>query len=92
MSKSAGSLVIVMALCVLGAYVDLRAGEAVYEPSWQSLETAAIPQWLKDAKFGVYTHWGVFSVPAHGGPDYIKNLYGGAVPTNVPASASSASA
>ena len=28
-----------------------------------------------DAKFGMYTHWGIYSVPAHGGPDYIKELY-----------------
>lgn len=49
----------------------------VFRPSWDSLSENANPQWLLDAKFGVYTHWGVYSVPAHGGPDYIKNLYGG---------------
>ena len=38
---------------------------------------STIPEWLKDAKFGVYTHWGVYSVPAHGGPDYVRNLYEG---------------
>jgi len=48
-----------------------------FEPAWESLSKQPIPEWLMDAKFGVYTHWGVFSVPAHGGPDYIKNLYGG---------------
>jgi len=48
-----------------------------FSPSWDSLSKNVIPQWLLDAKFGVYTHWGVYSVPAHGGPDYIKNLYGG---------------
>jgi len=48
-----------------------------YLPTWASLSQKAIPDWLKDAKFGVYTHWGVYSVPAHGGPDYIRNLYAG---------------
>ena len=48
------------------------------EPNWDSLSQQEIPQWLKDAKFGVYTHWGVYSVPAHGGPDYVRNLYEGA--------------
>ena len=48
-----------------------------YKPNWDSLSTKDLPEWLLDAKFGVYTHWGVYSVPAHGGPDYIKNLYGG---------------
>ena len=48
-----------------------------FSPSWESLSKNPLPQWLLDAKFGVYTHWGVYSVPAHGGPDYVKNLYGG---------------
>lgn len=47
-----------------------------YESTWDSLSKNPLPEWMKDAKFGVYTHWGVYSVPAHGGPDYIKNLYG----------------
>ncbi len=58
----------------------LSAGAAdpqPYEPEWESLSRTPIPEWMKDAKFGLYTHWSVFSVPAHGGPDYIKNLYGG---------------
>ncbi len=49
-----------------------------FQPTWESLSQQQIPQWLKDAKFGVYTHWGVYSVPAHGGPDYVRNLYEGA--------------
>ncbi len=54
------------------------AGETqTYKPTWESLSQKAIPEWMEDAKFGLYTHFGVFSVPAHGGPDYIKNLYGG---------------
>ncbi len=52
------------------------AGEKA-EPNWESLSKKEIPEWMKDAKFGIYTHWGVFSVPAHGGPDYVRNLYAG---------------
>ena len=37
-----------------------------YLPTWNSLRTHATPQWLRDAKFGIYTHWGVYSVPANG--------------------------
>lgn len=51
--------------------------EERFEGSWESLSTNPIPEWMKDAKFGIYTHWSVFSVPAKGGPDYIKNLYSG---------------
>ncbi len=35
-----------------------------YQPSWQSLDKRPIPQWYKDAKFGIFIHWGVYSVPA----------------------------
>ncbi len=37
-----------------------------YEPSWNSLRRHVTPQWLRDAKFGIYTHWGIYSVPACG--------------------------
>jgi alpha-L-fucosidase len=37
-----------------------------YAPTWNSLKTHRTPQWFQEAKFGIYTHWGVYSVPAHG--------------------------
>jgi len=38
-----------------------------YAPAWGSLIKHATPQWFnKDANFGIYTHWGVYSVPAKG--------------------------
>ncbi len=40
--------------------------EPKYLPTWNSLRAHFTPQWLKDAKFGIYTHWGIYSVPAHG--------------------------
>jgi alpha-L-fucosidase len=38
-----------------------------YEPTWNSLKNISTPQWLKDGKFGIYTHWGLYAVPAYGG-------------------------
>ena len=38
---------------------------AQYKPSWESLDTRPVPQWWKDAKFGIFIHWGVYSVPAY---------------------------
>lgn len=35
-----------------------------YEPAWESLERHRVPEWLKDSKFGIYFHWGPYSVPA----------------------------
>jgi alpha-L-fucosidase len=35
-----------------------------YEPRWESLDKRPIPRWFLDAKFGIFIHWGVYSVPA----------------------------
>ena len=42
------------------------ASDQPYQPSWNSLNHRQTPQWLRDGKFGIYTHWGVYSVPAQG--------------------------
>lgn len=34
-----------------------------YSTDWSSLRNFKVPQWLRDIKFGIYTHWGVYSVP-----------------------------
>ncbi len=35
-----------------------------YEPAWESLDGRPMPEWFPDAKFGIFIHWGVYSVPA----------------------------
>ena len=35
-----------------------------YEPRWESLDTKPLPAWYDEAKFGIFIHWGVFSVPS----------------------------
>src|SRR5947209_16670689 len=42
-----------------------RAGE-VYRPTWESLDRRPTPAWFEEAKFGIFIHWGVYSVPAWG--------------------------
>jgi len=47
-----------------------------YEPTWESLSRhGAAPRWYEDAVFGVYFHWGVYSVPAYGGEKYPRDMY-----------------
>ncbi len=36
-----------------------------YEPNWESLKQHETPEWFLNAKFGIYFHWGPYSVPAH---------------------------
>jgi hypothetical protein len=38
----------------------------IYQPSSNSLKKHLTPQWFKDDKFGIYTHWGIYCVPAKG--------------------------
>ena len=37
-----------------------------YKPTWDSLDTRPLPAWYDEAKFGIFIHWGVFSVPSFG--------------------------
>lgn len=37
-----------------------------YKPAWESLDKRPTPQWFEDSKFGIFIHWGVYSVPAWG--------------------------
>lgn len=47
-----------------------------YTPSWASVDKhVAAPEWFKDAKFGIYFHWGVFCVPAYGDEWYPRWMY-----------------
>ena len=41
-----------------------RTAAQTYEPTWESLDGRPIPAWFEDAKFGIFIHWGVYSVPA----------------------------
>ena len=40
--------------------------EKKYESNWRSLKQNPTPQWLKDGKFGIYTHWGPYAVHGEG--------------------------
>lgn len=46
-----------------------------YEPTWESLGKYPVPEWFKDAKFGIYTHWGAYAVPAFGHEWYPRRMY-----------------
>jgi alpha-L-fucosidase len=39
-----------------------------FQPTWDSLEKHSIPEWFQDAKFGIFIHWGLYSVPAWAPP------------------------
>ncbi|KAM9003234.1 plasma alpha-L-fucosidase [Sarcophilus harrisii] len=37
-----------------------------YEPTWASLDARELPAWFDEAKFGIFIHWGVYTVPSFG--------------------------
>ena len=44
-----------------------------YKPTWESLDKRPLPVWYDRAKFGIFIHWGVFSVPSFGSEWFWKN-------------------
>jgi len=54
----------IVAVALLATGCACRAADR-YEPTWESLSTHPVPTWFQDGKLGIYTHWGVYSVPAY---------------------------
>ncbi len=51
-------------------------GTEIYKPDSASLaQNYTIPDWFKDAKLGVFIHWGDYAVPAFGNEWYPRNMY-----------------
>ncbi|XP_027697263.1 tissue alpha-L-fucosidase-like [Vombatus ursinus] len=55
-----------LALLLLAASALARYTPKRYTPDWESLDARPLPSWFDEAKFGVFVHWGVYSVPAWG--------------------------
>jgi alpha-L-fucosidase len=51
------------------------AARGPFAPTWASLEKFQAPEWYLDGKFGIFIHWGVYSVPAFGNEWYPRNMY-----------------
>ena len=50
------------------------AGEGPFKPEWESLLAYEAPEWYRDAKFGIWTHWSPQCVP-EAGDWYARNMY-----------------
>lgn len=64
-----------VALLLLAGLAGTARAETRYEPKWESLDKRQCPQWYLDAKFGIFIHWGVYSVPAWGAPKEYAEWY-----------------
>ena len=54
---------------------NLVYGQERYQANWESLKKYQVPDWFRDAKFGIFIHWGVYSVPAFGSEWYPREMY-----------------
>ena len=51
------------------------APKGSFEATWESLKTVQVPDWYINGKFGIFIHWGVYSVPAFSNEWYPRNMY-----------------
>jgi alpha-L-fucosidase len=63
--------IIISLICFLIPVID---ADAKYENNIDSLQQYDCPEWFRDAKFGIYLHWGAYSV-AERGEWYARKLY-----------------
>jgi len=54
---------------------DLAVPAGPFRAEWASLENFQAPDWYRDAKLGIFIHWGVYSVPAFGSEWYPRDMY-----------------
>ena len=69
------TLIVQVSLVLTGCSINGKqeAGQkqqARYEPTWSSLQLHDTPQWLKDAKFGIYTHVSLQTIKNIPGNEY----------------------
>ena len=57
------------------AKIDQVIARGPYQADWESLARFQVPQWYENAKFGIFIHWGVYSVPAFRNEWYPRNMY-----------------
>ena len=55
--------------------IDEVIKKGPYKDTWESLSQYQAPDWYQKKKFGIFIHWGVYSVPAFGNEWYSRNMY-----------------
>ena len=57
------------------AAIEQVIARGPYSDDWASLSAYRVPEWYRNAKFGIFIHWGVYSVPAYDNEWYPRNMY-----------------
>ena len=61
-------------LLTYGCKTNIAKEPEVFNSSWQSLERYQCPEWFRDAKFGIWSHWNGYVVPEQG-DWYARDMY-----------------
>ena len=63
-------------IALKAAAADPQLPPGPVQPTWDSLQANYhTPEWFKDGKFGIFLHWGLYAVPAHGNEWYVQHMY-----------------
>lgn len=54
--------------------MELSIQPGPFQPTWESLRQFQCPDWFRDAKFGIWSHWGPQAVPM-AGDWYARHMY-----------------
>jgi len=46
-----------------------------YKDTWKSLSGREMPKWMRNGKFGIFIHWGIYCVPSFANEWYSRNMY-----------------
>ena len=55
--------------------IDNVIANGRFKDNWPSLSAHKTPDWYRRGKFGIFIHWGIYSVPAFGNEWYSRNMY-----------------
>jgi alpha-L-fucosidase len=55
--------------------IDEVIAKGRYKDNWDSMKNMPVPDWYRNAKFGIFIHWGLYSVPAFNNEWYSRNMY-----------------
>src|SRR6516225_5339972 len=51
--------------CAAAPFAAAAYAQPRFQPTWESIDARPSPAWYTDAKFGIFIHWGVYSVPSY---------------------------
>lgn len=75
-SQTSATHLIIILLLLISCSSPKEQEVLPFEETWESLaQIEREPEWFKDAKFGIYFHWGVYSVPAFDNEWYPRWMY-----------------